>query len=128
MGEAPSRRRLATGGQPACRSQRQKLVFHPGVVGEWVLVWTSTERGEGRSFAGLSLVLAPGAPGPGGVPTTTATLVVREASRWSAHRQPRALPRGHVRRRGGRQAHYGNSLDLASGTFATNLILLFIFT
>ena len=65
---------------------------------------------------------------PGGVPTTALTLVVREASRWSANRQPRALPRGHVRRRGGRQAHYGNSLDLASGTFATNLILLFIVT
>ena len=48
--------------------------------------------------------------------------------RWSAHRQPRALPRGHVRRRGGREAHYGNYLDLASGTFAINLILLFIVT
>ena len=33
-----------------------------------------------------------------GVPTTATTLVVREDSRWSAHRQPRALPRGHVRR------------------------------
>ena len=66
MGEAPSRRRLATGGRPAYRSQRQKLVFHPGAAGEWVLVWTSTERGEGRSFAGLSLVLAQGAPAPGG--------------------------------------------------------------
>ena len=28
----------------------------------------------------------------------------------------------------GREAHYGNYLDLASGTFATNLILLFIVT
>ena len=51
-----------------------------------------------------------------------------EASHWSAHGQPRALPRGHVRRRGGREAHYGNYLDLASGTFVTNLILLFIVT
>ena len=51
-----------------------------------------------------------------------------DTSRWSAHGQPRALPRGHVRRRGRRQAHYENSLDLASGTFATNLILLFIVT
>ena len=33
--------------------------------------------------------------------------------------------RGHVRRRGGREAHYGNYLDLASGTFATNLICVF---
>ena len=33
-----------------------------------------------------------------------------------------------LRRRGGRHAHYGNSLDLASGAFATNLILLFIVT
>ena len=33
-----------------------------------------------------------------------------------------------VGRRGGREAHYGNYLDLASGTFATNLILLFIVT
>ena len=30
--------------------------------------------------------------------------------------------------KGGREAHYGNYLDLASGTFATNLILLFIVT
>ena len=51
---------------------------------------------------------------PGRVTTTATALVVREASRWSAHRQPRALPWCHVRRRGGRQAHYGNSLDLAS--------------
>ena len=32
---------------------------------------------------------------------------------------------GHVRRRGGREAHYGHYLDLASGTFATNLILIY---
>ena len=62
------------------------------------------------------------------VPTNATALVVREASRWSALCQPRALPRGHVRRRGGREAHYGNYLDLASVTFVSNLILLFIVT
>ena len=39
---------------------------HPGAAERRVLVWTSTERGEGRSFAGLSLVLAPGPPASGG--------------------------------------------------------------
>src|SRR6185436_16088039 len=53
----------------------------------------------------------------GRVPTTATALVVREASRWSAPGQPRALPRGHVRRRGEGEAHYGNYLDLASGAF-----------
>ena len=47
----------------------ESLIWKPArlpLAGEWVLVWTSTERGEGRSLAGLSLVLAPGAPVPGG--------------------------------------------------------------
>src|SRR6185437_14486369 len=66
MGEAPLPSSSATGSQPACRSLRQNLGFRRGAARDWVLVWTSTERGEGRSLAGLSLVLAPGAPALGG--------------------------------------------------------------
>ena len=37
-----------------------KLACRPGAAEGRVLVWTSTERGEGRSFAGSTLVLAQG--------------------------------------------------------------------
>ena len=37
-----------------------KLACHPGAAEGWVLVWTSTEHGEGRSFTGSTLVLAQG--------------------------------------------------------------------
>ena len=37
-----------------------KLACRPVAAGGWVLVWMSMERGEGRSFAGSTLVLAQG--------------------------------------------------------------------
>ena len=37
-----------------------KLACHPGAAEGRVLVWTSTERGEGRSFAGSTSALAQG--------------------------------------------------------------------
>src|SRR6185503_3194404 len=47
------------GSGPAAAVCRRKPARR-SLITSWVLIWMSTERGEGRSFAGLTLVLALG--------------------------------------------------------------------
>ena len=53
---------LLSKASPMAAHSELKPARHPGAADGRVLVWTSTERGEGRSFAGSTLVLALGGP------------------------------------------------------------------
>ena len=58
--EWPCRRQLPTETSPKAALEALRLACRPVAAEGWVLVWTSTERGEGRSITGSTLVLAQG--------------------------------------------------------------------
>ena len=101
--EWPCRSQLPTETSPMAALDVLRLACRPIAAEGRVLVWTSTERGEGRSFAGSTLVLASGPRAWWRNPVCSSTkrysVLAREETTVNFPRATVVGPRLHIERK-----------------------------